>query len=285
MPSISCIIVNYNKEAFLRQAILSVINQTMPVAEVIVADDASTDGSRELITSLAHEYSQIKPIFREKNLGVGANRDLAIRVAESELITSLDGDDWYSPQKVEKEFLAQQGYSNAIAYSDMQVVRNEDELIGYCDTSGFPGKDFKERLQWLVHLSGSTPRDMLVPKKLYLEAGGIQHGKNLHEDWDYQLRLATYPNPWLHSGIVGVNYRLTNSGLAKSNSLSAHVQAQTGILMSNQKLLIKHIGARSFWLAMVKVYLRGTRSALGIRSNLRKIKNYLFSDKIKIYGK
>ncbi|MEQ8753391.1 MAG: glycosyltransferase family 2 protein [Coleofasciculus sp. G1-WW12-02] len=280
MPSISCIIVNYNKEAFLRQAILSVINQTMPVAEVIVADDASTDGSRELITALAHEYSQIKPIFREKNLGVGANRDLAIRAAESELITYLDGDDWYSPQKIEKEFLAQQGYADAIAYSDIQVVRHENELIWYWDTSGFPNHDVKQRLQWLVTLPGPAPRDMLVPKKLYLEAGGIQHGKNLHEDWDYQLRLAAYPNPWVHSGIVGVNYRLTDSGLAKTNSLSAHVQAQARILMSNHKLLTEQIGVHNFWWAMAQVYWRGTRSALGIRSKLRKIKTYLSSDKI-----
>lgn len=102
MSTISCIIVSYNNGLFLKEAILSVVNQTLPVNEIIVADDGSTDGSRDLITSLAHEYSQIKPIFREKNLGVSINRDLAIRAAQSNLITTLDGDDCYSPKKLSK---------------------------------------------------------------------------------------------------------------------------------------------------------------------------------------
>ncbi|MEQ9553857.1 MAG: glycosyltransferase family 2 protein [Coleofasciculus sp. G3-WIS-01] len=272
MTTISCIIVNYNKEKFLKQAIMSVVNQTMAVAEVIVADDGSTDGSRELITSLAHEYSQIKPIFREKNLGVAANRDLAIRAAKGELITTLDGDDWYLPQKIEKEFLALQGSTEAIAFSDVQLVRSEDEPIVYWDNSDFAHLNTKERLRCLAHWSGSLIRDMLIPKKLYIEAGGMQHGSNLYEDWDLQIRLAAYPNQWKHSGILGVNYRKTDSGLSTTNSRLRHIQAQYQILMSNQELLKEHIGELDFWLAMVKLIVRVARSALGVRSKLKRLR-------------
>ncbi len=280
MHSISCIIVSYNKAKFLKQAIMSVVNQTVPVAEIIVADDGSIDGSREIISSLANEYCQIKPVFREKNLGVGTNRDLAIRAAEGDLITPLDGDDWYYPQKIEKEFLALQGYSNAIAYSDIQVVNQKDEPIIYLHTSELSNLSKKQRLQWIAHIHHPTPRDMLVPKKLYLEAGGIRHGDNLYEDWDLQIRLAAYSTQWIHSGIVGISYRLTDCGLSKTNSSRIHLQAKHKVLMSNRKLLTAYIGGQSFWLAIAKVYIGAVRSKLAIRSNLRKLRLMLSQGKI-----
>ncbi|HAG84727.1 MAG TPA: hypothetical protein DCL61_27135 [Cyanobacteria bacterium UBA12227] len=269
MPRISCIIVSYNNGRFLKNAVMSVINQTMPVAEIIMADDGSTDGSRELITSLAQQYSQIKPIFREKNLGVATNRDLAIREANSDLITTLDGDDWYSPEKIEREFLAIQNYSVAIAYSDIQQVYSDSKKICCWNISEFSSLDRKQRLRWLAHLLGYIPRDMLIPKKLYLEAGGMQHNLALYEDWDLQIRLAAYPNPWMHSGIVGINYRRTDSGLSQSNSVLRHTQCQYQILMSNHQLLKEHIGEYEFWFAIAKVFIREGRAALSLRSKLR----------------
>lgn len=250
---------------------MSVVRQTMAVAEIIIADDGSTDDSRELISSIAQQYRQIKPIFREKNLGVAANRDLAIRVADSDLITTLDGDDWYSPEKIEKEFLALQNHSGSIAYSNIREVYNEREEICFQDNSKVSSLDRRQRLYWLAHLLGPIPRDMLIPKKLYIEAGGMQHDLALYEDWDLQIRLAAYSNRWMHSGIVGINYRQTSSGLSKTSSLVMHAQSQYQVLLSNRELLIEHIGEQGFWLAIAKVALRQGRAALGIRSKLRKV--------------
>ncbi|MEQ9235289.1 glycosyltransferase family 2 protein [Coleofasciculus sp. E2-BRE-01] len=259
MSRISCIIVSYNKGKFLQDAIVSVLNQTRPVAEIIVADDGSTDGSRNLITSLAQEYCKIKPIFREKNLGVAANRDLAIREANGDLLTTLDGDDWYSPQKIEKELIAIQNKPDAIAYSDVRLVNREGKQISEWDISGFSNFDIAQRLRWLSHRIGPIPRDMLLPKKLYLEVLGMRHCLPIYEDWDFKIRLAAYPNEWIHSGIAGINYRKTKSGLSQSSSL-IHTKCQYQVLMANQKLLKKYLGTQGFWLAIAKVILKAGRS-------------------------
>ena len=50
---ISCVIVSYNNGGFLRDAIMMVVEQTHPIDEIIIADDASTDQSQDLISSLA----------------------------------------------------------------------------------------------------------------------------------------------------------------------------------------------------------------------------------------
>jgi len=259
MPPISCIIVSHNNGEFLKDAIISVLQQTLPVTEIIVADDGSTDGSRNLIMSLAQDYQQIQPIFREKNLGVAANRDLAIRSATGHLITTLDGDDWYFPEKIEKEFLAIQDKFEAIAYSDVQLVHPE-EVANYCwSMSEFSKLNRRERLHWLAHRLGFIPRDMLFPKKLYLEAGGMQHNLDMYEDWDLKIRLAAMLNSWLHSGVVGLNYRRTSLGLS-NNRLLRHFKCQYQVLLSNQELIKKHLGVREFWLCIANLVLLTGRS-------------------------
>lgn len=272
MTNISCIIVSYNNGIFLKESILSAVNQTKPVDEIIVADDGSTDGSRDLITSLAQEYPQIKPIFRENNLGVTLNRDLAIRAATCHLITTLDGDDWYSPQKIEREYLAIENNLESIAYSDVNLTDIDGGISRCLDLSNCSIFEIEQRLNWMISHVTEIPRDMLFSKKLYLDVGGLRHNLDKYEDWEFKIRLAAYPNPWIHSGIVGVNYRSTDSGLSKINPI-IHGKYQYQILISNYELLKEHIGEIGFWLAMVKVTRRAAKSLFGIRSKLKKLRS------------
>ncbi len=271
MTTISCIIVSYNNGIFLKESILSVVNQTKPVDEIIVADDGSTDGSRDLITSLAQEYSQIKPIFRQKNLGVTLNRDLAIRAATSELITTLDGDDWYSPQKIEMEYLAIENNLESIAYSDVNLADIDGQITRCLDLSNFSSFEIEQRLNWIISHVTEIPRDMLFSKKLYLDVGGLRHNLDKYEDWEIKIRLSAYPNQWIHSGIVGINYRSTDSGLSKINPI-IHAKYQYQILITNYDLLKNNIGETGFWLAIAKVTRRAAKSLFGIRSKLKKLR-------------
>ena len=108
---ITVVITSFNNSTWLKECVESVAGQTMPVDEIIITDDASTDGSQDLIQSLAAIHPRIRPILRETNIGVAANRDLAVREARGELITTLDGDDYYYPEKIEKLILiAPSGY-------------------------------------------------------------------------------------------------------------------------------------------------------------------------------
>ncbi|MEQ8972293.1 MAG: glycosyltransferase family 2 protein [Coleofasciculus sp. C1-SOL-03] len=272
MPSISCIIVSYNNEIVLKDAITSVINQTLPVTEIIIADDCSTDNSRELIASFAHKYSQIQPIYREKNIGVAANRDLAIRSAQSKLITTLDGDDWYSSRKIEREFIAMKNTPGVVAFSDVYLAHKDIKHSRVLDMSEFASLERRERLRWMVNNVVKIPRDMLIPKKLYLDVGGIRDSFATYEDWEFKIRLAASPNQWVHSGIVGSNYRQTDSGLSKM-SLLKHCQDQYKVLIANHELLKEHLGEHEFWLAVAEVLMRAGRSLFGIRSKLRKLRN------------
>lgn len=100
LPLISVIIPNYNYEAYVGDAIDSALNLDWPRVEVIVIDDGSTDGSRDV---LARYGSRIKTILQE-NSGqlVACNKGLAL--SRGEIVIFLDSDDALSPSLAREAF-------------------------------------------------------------------------------------------------------------------------------------------------------------------------------------
>ena len=103
-PKVSVIMPVYNNVATVRTAIESVKGQTWPNVELIVVDDASTDGSWEVIQSLAASHSGITALRQTENQGNYIARNLGLSRATGEYITTHDGDDWSHPQKIEEQY-------------------------------------------------------------------------------------------------------------------------------------------------------------------------------------
>ena len=253
--SVSCIITSYNSDSLLKAAVDSVLKQTHTVDEIIIADDFSSDHSRELIRSLCADHPCIRAILREQNIGVAANRDLAIREAKGEFITTLDGDDLFSENKVEYEYHALKEHKREVAYSDIRVVYSPSSHDKRWSTKEFSGKNRHARLHYLAFRSGPIPRDMLLRKSLYLQAGGMRHPLRIFEDWDYKIRLAAISDRWVHSGTTGTYYHRSGTGLSSSSVLEQTL-TQATILRDNQGLLISSLGTKKYYQALLRNYLR-----------------------------
>ncbi len=88
----------YNCESTLQEAIGSIYTQNLEIPfEVIMVDDGSSDGTRELIKKLELKYKEIKYLFHEKNRGGGAARNTAVDNSSGEIIFCLDSDDILPP--------------------------------------------------------------------------------------------------------------------------------------------------------------------------------------------
>jgi glycosyltransferase involved in cell wall biosynthesis len=98
-PIITVVIPVYNGEAYLAEAVESVLAQTWPALEVIAVDDGSTDRSAEIIAGWG---SQLVAIHQE-NRGVAAARNAGIQRAGGQFVAFLDQDDWWLPEKIEKQ--------------------------------------------------------------------------------------------------------------------------------------------------------------------------------------
>ena len=92
MIKVSVIIPVYNSEAYLEEAIESVLKQNLNYVEIILIDDGSTDKSLDICYSYSNKHDNIN-VISQKNLGPGAARNKGIEVAKGEYVTFLDSDD------------------------------------------------------------------------------------------------------------------------------------------------------------------------------------------------
>lgn len=254
---ISCAIVSYNNGTLLEEAIMSVLDQTRPVDEIIVADDASTDGSRQLIEGLSHKFPKIRPILRDRNLGVTTNRDLALRQASGDLITFLDGDDRFLPTKIAAESKVIGTHEQAIAFSDVRIVDRARQRFLTRAIGDFSALGPQERVRWLLVRTRQSPAAMLMPKHVHLRIGGHNRRLQTYEDWDYILRLAAEPLQWVHSGAEGLVHH-PGGGLSNQRA-TRHMLEQLRVLRVNRELARHHVGLPTLAAVTGKVIVSGVK--------------------------
>jgi len=109
---VSVIIPIYNKEAYLRQCLNSVTNQTLREIEIICINDGSEDGTSEILSEYAKRDDRII-ILNQQNSGVSYSRNRGITNATSEFIAFMDPDDYY-PSDNTLEILFSAAKSNKV---------------------------------------------------------------------------------------------------------------------------------------------------------------------------
>ena len=99
MPLFSVIIPLYNKAMYIQETIESVLQQRFTDYEIIVVNDASTDESVQIVTTISDP--RISLVENPKNLGLSATRNVGISKAKGSIITLLDADDMWLPNFLE----------------------------------------------------------------------------------------------------------------------------------------------------------------------------------------
>ena len=95
-PAISVLINNYNYGRFVGRAIDSVLAQQAPDVEIIVVDDGSSDQSRSMLEAYGN---RVKVLFQE-NQGQAAAINAAVKLSSGDILSFLDSDDWWAPDKL-----------------------------------------------------------------------------------------------------------------------------------------------------------------------------------------
>lgn len=137
-PLVSVAIITYNQENFIVEAIESVLAQDYDNVEIIIADDASTDNTPEIIKNYQIKYPQIiKPVLASNNLGVTGNSNKAFFACQGKYIAWLGGDDVFLPNKLTKQVLFMESNSNCvICYHDLEVFESiSNDTLGYLNAN------------------------------------------------------------------------------------------------------------------------------------------------------
>lgn len=127
---VSVITASYNSEAFILRTIRSVQAQTMQDWEMLITDDCSKDGTVDILKEQANLDSRIKFFVLKQNSGAGAARNASIEHASGRYIAFLDGDDMWSPLKLEKQLAFMKKKDCAMSYTSHLTCDELDNVNG-----------------------------------------------------------------------------------------------------------------------------------------------------------
>ena len=183
MPKITAILPTWNRAEWLEKSIQSVLDQTFGDFELVVVDDASTDSTAEII----ERYSgKIRTIVFSENRGVSAARNAAIKNSDSEWIAFLDSDDFWHPDKLQKQ-IAQTKMRPAcpLHFTDEIWIRNGVRVN--------PKKKHQKKEGWIFQPSLAlclmAPSTVILRRELFEVHGLFDENLPVCEDYDLWLRL------------------------------------------------------------------------------------------------
>lgn len=102
-PRVSVVIPVYNGEAYLAEAIESVLGQTLHELELVVVDDGSQDGTHTILDRFARADPRVRIVLNERNLGISGARNRGWQVAEARYVAVLDADDVALPDRLSRQ--------------------------------------------------------------------------------------------------------------------------------------------------------------------------------------
>jgi len=182
-PNVSICIPTYNREHLLKETLDSVFTQTYKDFEVVIVDDGSTDGTKEMLRKCGYNVRY----HWQKNAGDAAARNKLIELAEGKYISFLDSDDLLFPDAIEKMIQAMPKDSeDTVVYGPYVAINEKGDVLYRRKKKLYSGRITKHLFEdILIHSCGS-----LFPKKILIESSGFDITLPVCSDYDLWLRLS-----------------------------------------------------------------------------------------------
>lgn len=220
-PLLTLILLAYNQEQYIRDAIDGALSQTYHPLEIILSDDHSIDNTYSIINEIANSYNGPHTIVlnrNEKNIGLAAHYNKLLGIARGEIILSAAGDDISLPDRVEKTYEIFKQYNEAyiVSFKD-SIININGNIVGQKPTFSTIKEIHLNNLlsNHQLHLSGAS---RAIRKTIFVKFGNLESDCPT-EDTPYILR-----GLMLGSAIVSpesaIKYRIHDKNLSSPNSLS-----------------------------------------------------------------
>jgi hypothetical protein len=299
-PLVSIIILNYNGREFLEKCLGSVLKTDYPNFEVIFIDNASTDGSHELVETLFSADNRIIMIRNKSNLGFAGGNNVGVRMARGEYIVFLNND-----TEVEQDWLSELvkviSSNPTIGAAQSKILLTEEGSINLGGFIDYVGIDSRPRNHWQKNHATSKIKEvfyasgaaMIVKKKLLNEVGLFDPTYfiyNEETDLCWRIRLSGYRIVAVPQSIVYHKCRGTMAKRPKSYSLFLHRRNHISTLIKNYEFrnLSKYLPVYFVLMLLHGIYvmLRGEMDITTsyIKATLWNVKNfqYVYSRRLEV---
>jgi glycosyltransferase involved in cell wall biosynthesis len=227
---VSALICSYNGHARIGKAIRSVLGQTYQNIELVVIDDGSEPSLKEAIATFCDERISFCRI--EKNIGLHAARAFGVEKARGEFVALLDDDDYWLPQKIEKQVALMQAFplTGLVCCGAVDIYPDGRRMLR------LPPANIITYRKELVY-EWTVASSVLFRRSAYERVGGFDGTLNRCGDWDCWIRLAReYSLRAILEPLVFTEMR--DGSLQRSSDVESYAQDRFKILVKHREELV-----------------------------------------------
>ncbi|HXD76394.1 MAG TPA: glycosyltransferase family 2 protein [Puia sp.] len=186
-PLVSVLMTAYNREKYIREAIESVLASTYPNFELVIVDDASSDGTVAIAQEYAARDERIRLFVNPTNLGQFENRNLAARLSKGKYLKYLDSDDLLYPTGLDVLVSMMERFPEA-GYGLCSLIQDDRRPYPFLLT---PEQAYRRHFIEGVPIFQKAPLSSIIKRTAYDAVGGFTNpqGEGDYEMW-LQLSLA-----------------------------------------------------------------------------------------------
>ena len=223
-PALSVVLPNYNHAQYLPRALDALLSQAQPPAEIIVVDDCSTDGSRDIVERYSTRHRFIRLLTNERNVGVIPTLSRGLGEARGQLVYFGAADDFVLPGFFEAAIKMLQTYPQAgLFFGDASLVEGQSGRslgvrppvrprysAGFIDASAI-ARLLRRNDNFVVTGAAVFRRDAIV------SAGGFQNELSTFAD-GYLVRKIALMRGLCYAPIAVMTWCVFSGGVSRTTS-------------------------------------------------------------------
>ena len=195
--AVSVVIPTFNRARSLPAAMRSVLAQTHANLELIIADDASTDGTEALVREWAARDGRVVYLRQERNAGASAARNLGLGAVRGRFVAFQDSDDEWLLDKVEFQLAAlSEAGGDWGATFGMKLIHGHDDDMRYGPGRVGAAPDRRRPVtsgditRQLLEGNLISPQTLLMRREVADAVGGFDPLLPCNNDWEYMIRMS-----------------------------------------------------------------------------------------------
>ena len=264
MKKVAIVILNWNGEQMLRRFLPSVIEHTSGIADIIVADNASTDGSMRMLGS---DFPTVRTVVLDKNYGFAGGYNRALREVDNEYYMLLNSDVEVTDGWMDTLLDFMDAHPEVAACQPKLLAEHDREMFeyaggsgGYLDRYGYPfcrGRLFdtveKDSHQYddTVEVLWATGACLMIRREDFWRVGGFDDRFFAHnEEIDLCWRLCNVGRK-IYCVPGSEVYHVGGGTLPKSNPMKTFLNFRNNLTMLYKNLPdsdLRHVMRMRFWL-------------------------------------